>query len=239
MFAGLDDDAGSGAGFGVTIAIPDIDDWDNQTLLGHERDMLGLYVSDHPLMGLEHILSNGSDCTIGALLTDEDRPDGSSVTVCGLITSVQRKITKRGDAWAMVTLEDLEGAIDVLLFPSSYQLASTLLTEDAIVAIKGRLSRSKDQPELHGQEVSLPDLSDGPAGPVVISMPSTRCTPPVVEQLKDVLGTHPGVTEVRLRLMTKTSTTVLKVDDRLRVAASPALFADLKALLGPGCLSHV
>jgi DNA polymerase-3 subunit alpha len=235
LFGGLDEDAGGG--FGVTIAIPDIDDWDKQTLLGHERDMLGLYVSDHPLMGLEHILSNGTDCTIGQLLVDEERPDGSTVTISGLITSVQRKITKRGDAWAMLSLEDLEGAIDVLLFPSAYQLASTFLNEDAIVTIKGRLSRSKDQPELHGQEVSIPDLSDGPSGPVMITLPSTRCTPPVVEQLKDVLGTHPGVTEVHLRLMTKSSTTVLRLDDRLRVAPTPELFADLKALLGPSCLT--
>jgi DNA polymerase-3 subunit alpha len=235
LFGGLDDDAG--AGFGVSVQVPEIDDWDKQTLLGHERDMLGLYVSDHPLMGLEHVLANGSDCTIGQLLVDEDRPDGSTVTVCGLVTSVQRKITKRGDAWAMVTLEDLEGAIDVLLFPSAYQLSSTLLNEDAIIAVKGRLSRSKDQPELHGQEVTVPDLSDGPSGPVVITLPATRCTPPVVEQLKDVLGTHPGVTEVRLRLMSKTSTTVMRLDDRLRVSACQELFADLKALLGPHCLT--
>jgi len=127
----------------------------------------------------------------------------------------------------------------VLLFPSAYQLASTMLNEDAIVVVKGRLSRSKDQPEIHGQEVTLPDLTEGPSGPVVISMPSTRCTPPVVDQLRDVLGTHPGVTEVRLRLMTRTSTTVMRLDDRLRVSASPALFADLKALLGPHCLTQV
>jgi DNA polymerase-3 subunit alpha len=238
LFGGLDEDAGGG--FGVAITVPDIADWDKQTLLGHEREMLGLYVSDHPLRGLEHVLSVGTDATIGALLLDEERPDGSSVTVSGLITSVQRKITKRGDAWAMVTLEDLEGGIDVLLFPSAYQLASTLLNEDAIVTVKGRLSRSKDQPELHGQEVSVPDLSQapgGPSAPVVVSMPSTRCTMPVVEQLKEVLGTHPGVTEVRLRLMTRSSTTVMKLDDGLRVAPTPALFADLKALLGPNCLA--
>ncbi len=237
LFGGLDADVGGG--FGVAIAVPDIADWDKQTLLGHEREMLGLYVSDHPLMGLEHVLGADSDCTIGQLLLDEERPDGSSVTVSGLVTSVQRKITKRGDAWAMVTLEDLEGGIDVLLFPSAYQLASTLLNEDAIITVRGRLSRSKDQPELHGQEVSVPDLraeGGGAAGPVVVSMPSTRCTMPVVEQLKEVLGTHPGVSEVRLRLMAKTSTTVLKLDDRLRVAAGPALYADLKALLGPNCL---
>ncbi|MBA2465489.1 MAG: DNA polymerase III subunit alpha [Nocardioidaceae bacterium] len=235
LFDGLEES--SEAAFSLAVDVPDhIAEWDKQTLLGHERDMLGLYVSDHPLLGLEHLLSAGTDCTIGQLLLDEERPDGSTVTVSGLLTSVQRKVTRRGDTWAMVTLEDLEGAIDVLLFPSAYQLSSTMLNEDAIVTVKGRLSRSKEQPELHGHEVSQPDLSDGPSGPVVISLPSTRCTPPVVDQLKDVLGTHPGVTEVRLRLMTRTSTTVLRLDDRLRVAPSPALFADLKALLGPHCL---
>jgi DNA polymerase-3 subunit alpha len=199
--------------------------------------MLGLYVSDHPLMGLEHVLATGTDCTIGQLLLDEERGDGSPITVSGLITSVQRKITKRGDSWAMLSLEDLDGAIDVLLFPSAYQLAAPHLAEDAIITVKGRLSRSKDQPEIHGQEISVPDLTDGPSGPVVISVPSTRCTAPVVEQLKDVLSTHPGVTEVQLRLLTRASTTVMRVDDRLRVTPSPALFADLKQLLGPGCLA--
>ena len=237
LFGALEPEAGGG--FGVSIAVPDIPEWDKQTLLGHEREMLGLYVSDHPLAGLEHVLASATDCTIGQLLADEERADGSPVTVCGLLTSVQRKITKRGDAWAMVTIEDLEGAIDVLLFPHAYQLASTLLTEDTIVTVKGRLSRSKEQPEVHANEVSVPDLSesgDGASGPVVISLPSTRCTAPVVEQLKDVLSAHPGVTDVRLRLMTKHSTTVLKLDDRLRVRVAPALYADLKALLGPHCL---
>jgi DNA polymerase-3 subunit alpha len=234
LFGGLSEDD---AGFGVSVTIPDIDDWDKMTLLGHEREMLGLYVSDHPLLGLEHVLSQGTDCSIGQLMLDEDRPHGTTLTVSGLITSVARKITKRGDPWATITLEDLDGAIDVLLFPSAYTLASTLLVEDQIVRIKGQLSRDKDQPELRAQEVSAPDLTQGPAGPVVISLPSTRCTPPVVAQLRDVLGTHPGMTEVQLRLLTRSSTKVLRLDDNLRVSPSPALFADLKQLLGPGCLT--
>jgi DNA polymerase III subunit alpha len=235
LFGGVDD---TSSGFGVSVPVPDeIEEWDKTTLLGHERDMLGLYVSDHPLLGLEHVLSQGTDCTIGQLMTDEERPHGSVLTVSGLVTSVQRKITKRGDTWATITLEDLEGAIEVLLFPSSYQLASTLLVEDSILRIKGALSRDKDQPELRAQEVTVPDLSDGPTGPVVISLPSTRCTGPVVAQLRDVLGTHPGVTEVRLRLLTRDATKVMRLDDRLRVTPSPALFADLKQLLGPGCLT--
>jgi DNA polymerase-3 subunit alpha len=237
LFAGLGDDGASG-GFGVSVTLPDIDEWDKMTLLAHEREMLGLYVSDHPLLGLEHVLTANTDCTIGQLLLDEDRHDGSTVTVAGLVTTISRKITKRGDAWAMVTLEDLEGAIDVLLFPSAYQLAAPYLSEDAIITVKGRLSRSKEQPELHGQEVSVPDLSDGPSGPVVISLPITRCTAPVVEQLKEVLGTHPGVTEVRVRLLARDGAKLLRLDDRLRVTPRPELFADLKQLLGPGCLGQ-
>jgi DNA polymerase-3 subunit alpha len=205
------------------------------TLLGHEREMLGLYVSDHPLLGLEHVLSNGTDATVGQLLLDE-RPHGAVVTVAGLVTSVQRKITKKGDPWATVTLEDLDGAVEVLLFPSAYQLAAPYLIEDAIIRVKGVLDKEREQPQLRGQEVTVPDLSEGSSGPVVISMPSTRCTPPVVAQLRDVLGTHPGVTEVRLRLLTRESTRVMRLGDNLRVTPTPALFADLKQLLGPGCL---
>ncbi len=102
--------------------------------------------------------------------------------------------------------------------------------------MQGRLDKSKDQPELRGKAVSTPVMDDRGVGPIVITMPSTRCTPPVVEQLKEVLRTHPGTTEVRLRLVTRGGTRVLRLDDRLRVAASPALYGDLKHLLGPGCL---
>ncbi|MBZ5736828.1 DNA polymerase III subunit alpha [Nocardioides mangrovi] len=234
LFGGLDDEA---SGFGVSVAIPEIDEWDKMTLLGHEREMLGLYVSDHPLLGLEHVLSNGTDCTIGQLMLDEDRADGSTITVSGLVTSVQRKITKRGDAWALITVEDLDGAIDVLLFPSSWQLAGHLVSEDAIITVRGRLNRSKEQPEIMGQEVTLPDLSDGPSGPVVIKLPQTRINPSTVDGLKEVLRTHPGVTEVHLKVLMRDKTLVMRIGDTHRVTASPALFADLKQLLGPGCLT--
>ena len=83
LFGGLDDDGG---GFGISVTIPDIDEWDKMTLLGHEREMLGLYVSDHPLLGLEHVLANSSDCTIGQLMLDEERADGSPITISGLVT---------------------------------------------------------------------------------------------------------------------------------------------------------
>ncbi len=235
LFGGIDDDVLGGG----SIAVADhVDEWDKMTLLGFEREMLGLYVSDHPLFGLEHVLSASSDCTVGELLTDDEREDGSVVTVAGLVTSVQRKLTRKGDTWAVVKLEDLEGGVDVMAFPATYQLAAPLLVEDAIVVVRGRLRRREDQPELHASEIKVPDLSQSALGPVVIALPAARCTAPTVEQLKDVLSTHPGVTEVHLRLQARASTTLMRLDERLRVSPTPALMADLKALLGPRCVSR-
>ena len=237
LFGGLDDAEGTAFG-GLMLRVPEIDEWDKQTLLGFEREMLGLYVSSHPLLGLEHVLSAASDATIGVLLVDETRGDNSPVTLGGLITSVQRKMTRKGDTYAILDVEDLEGAIEVMVFPSAYQLAAALLVEDAIVVVKGRIRRGEDVPTVIATEVTVPDLSQGHDGPVVISLPAARCTPPTVEQLKDVLSTHPGVVEVHLSLTTNSSTRVLRLDERLRVTPSPSLMADLKALLGPMCLSR-
>ena len=105
-----------------------------------------------------------------------------------------------------------------------------------IITVRGRLSRSKETPELHGQEVTAPDLERASGeGPVVISLPSTRCTPQNVSGLKEILAAHPGMNEVRLQLLTRNATKLMVL--QARVTPSPALFADLKALLGPGCLT--
>jgi DNA polymerase-3 subunit alpha len=229
--------AGTAGGVVATPPIP-VGEWDKTALLAAERDMLGLYVSDHPLLGLEHILAAAADCSIAQLTADGERPDGQIVTVAGLISGLQRKVTKVGSPWAIATLEDLDGVIDVMVFPQTYQLVATQLVEDAVVVVRGKLDKREDQPKLVAMELTLPDLSDGPRGPVVITLPVARCVPPVVDRLKEVLATHPGVTEVHLQLQQAAGrTTVMRLDDRLRVMPGPALFGDLKALLGPGCVA--
>ncbi|MFW6599587.1 DNA polymerase III subunit alpha [Propionibacteriaceae bacterium Y2011] len=239
LFAGFggDDDGGTG-GTGFTAEIPDLPDWDKRTKLALEREMLGLYVSDHPLQGLEHILSAERDISIGELIA-EDGPREGQYAIAGMITQVQRKQTKKGDYWAIITVEDLEASVDVLLFPKVYALVSTQLATDTVVRVRGRVSSRDESVELHGQELSLPDTTlEGATGPVVISLPAVRCTPPVVEKLKSVLTAHPGVTEVRLRLDSGGGRqTMMRLHEQLRVTPSPPLMADLKALLGPSCLA--
>ncbi|GGO02525.1 DNA polymerase III subunit alpha [Microbispora rosea subsp. aerata] len=211
-------------------------EWDKTTLLQFEREMLGLYVSDHPLFGVEHILAAGADCSIAAL-QDESRPDGQIVTVGGILSGLQRKVTKKGDTWVLTMLEDLEGSIEVMIFPSAYQLCATVLAEDAIVFVKGRIDKREDVAKIIAMEVTAPDLTAENGGPLVVSMPINRCTPPVVGRLKEVLTTHPGTTEVHLQVHNGPRTTVMRLDDRLRVTPSPALMGDLKQLLGPACLA--
>ncbi len=229
------------------VPIPANGDWDKPVRLSFEREMLGLYVSDHPLLGVEHLLAREADISLADLLTSGEEPaerargerndGGGVIKVAGILSGVQRKVTKQGNPWAAATLEDLAGAIEVLFFPATYQLYATSIAEDAIIVVKGRIDRRDDVPKLIAMDVTVPDLSLDDGGPFVVSMPVTRCVAPVVEQLKEVLMTHPGPTEVHLRLRGAQRTTVVRLDDKLRVANSPALLGDLKQLLGPACVS--
>jgi len=221
----------------VTVEVPDVPDWDKKQRLAFEREMLGLYVSDHPLSGLEHVLASAADCSIATLLADETRAEGSMVTVCGLITSLQRKMSKNGNPWAAVTLEDIDGSIEVMFFGETYLSYATMLAEDAVVTIRGRVRRRDETIQLQAVEVSIPDVSAADSRPVTITMPVSRCTPPVVERLREILTAHPGVTQVNLRLVQPGRATVMRLEDTLRIERSSALFGDLKALLGPGCLA--
>jgi DNA polymerase-3 subunit alpha len=225
------------------VHVPAVE-WDKTTLLNFEREMLGLYVSDHPLFGIEHIIARESDCPLAELTAEDtdarpragDRSDAQIVRVGGILSGVQRKVTKQGNQWAAAILEDLAGAIEVLFFPQTYQLYATSIAEDAVVVVKGKIDRRDDVPKLIAMDLTIPDLSVDDSGPFVVSMPVARCVPPVVERLREVLCTHPGPTEVHLKLRGHERTTVVRLDDKLRVAASPALIGDLKQLLGPACV---
>jgi DNA polymerase-3 subunit alpha len=239
LFGAFGDDGGdAGADDLMGLApVPGVE-WDKSTLLSFEREMLGLYVSDHPLFGVEHVLTAHADTQIAALTGDESgRPDGSVVTVAGLITGLQVKRTKKGDLYAIATLEDLAGSIECFFFPSMYTTVQGQLVQDQIAVIRGKVNRRDDAVSLYAQDLTLPDVSEGPRGPVVLTMETTRATGERVEELKTVLTNHPGTTEVHLRLVKPGRTVEVRLDAAYRVNATEALFGDLKVLLGPRCLS--
>jgi DNA polymerase-3 subunit alpha len=231
-----DDGAGESVDFSVLPPIPGVE-WDKKTLLGFEREMLGLYVSDHPLFGIEHVLASHADTSIASLMGEDGKPEGANVTIAGLITGLQVKRTKKGDLWAIVTVEDLEGAIECLFFPSAYMTVSTMLTHDAVVVVKGRVNRRDETPSIYASELTLPDISEGPRGPVVVTIDTNRATTGKIEELKSVLASHPGSTEVHVRLSQPGRSVLMRLEDTYRVSATESLFGDLKVILGARCLA--
>ena len=220
---------------GLDIEIPNFE-WDKTTLLTFEREMLGLYVSDHPLLGVEHILRSNTDMSINSLLSDESTPDGF-VTLGGLITGVQRKVSRQGSSWAIVSLEDLEGAVEVLFFSNVYNQYALTLTEDRVVTVRGRFERRDDVVRFTALEMKSLDISTGPVGPLLISLPISQCTPPIVDRMKEILRSHPGKREVHMQIDDQGVFTTMKID--ALVTASPSLSADLKSILGPDCLIRI
>ncbi len=225
------------AGSGLELDIKD-HEWDTKTLLGFEREMLGLYVSSHPLAGAVRVLRANSEQSI-AQIHDDEMPDGSAVTIAGMLVGVTRRVTKQGKMWASANLEDLDGSIEVLFFPNTYELVSDRLAEDLVVAVKGKVNR-KDNGSVSviAFDLGMLDVSEEEAvaagRPITIVMKPPAVTPVRMERLKEILERHRGRTEVRVELRYNGSKSDLF---RLRdheVEVSSALLADLKALVGAG-----
>ncbi|MHA6524936.1 DNA polymerase III subunit alpha [Tessaracoccus sp. G1721] len=215
--------------------VPQVDEWDRRTKLAFEREMLGLYVSDHPLNGLEHVLQTHSERPIAAA-TAGDGYRGPT-KLCGLITSVNRRVNKAGNIWALVVLEDLTSSIEVTVFPRVYDQVATLLAPDTIVSIEGTVEAGEDRGRMRAQHVVAPHMSaEGNAGPLALTLPAVRCTPGVVSRIKEILAQYPGSAEVHLQLRTGDQVKTFRLGDGFRVELTSALFADLKAVLGPSCV---
>jgi DNA polymerase-3 subunit alpha len=216
---------------GLTIEIKD-HEWDSRTLLAFEREMLGLYVSSHPLAGSERILRGNSEHAI-AQIDDDEMPDGAQVTVAGMLVGVAKRVTKQGKMWASATLEDLAGGIEVLFFPNTYELVSDRIAEDLVVAIRGRVNRRDSGVAIAVSDMRILDVSAASdTRPLTITMRQTMVNEERVERLNEILTRHRGQTEVRLQM----GRHLLRLQNH-SVDVTPALLADLKAFVGAANIS--
>ena len=209
-------DAGSGArggdAFSERTEIPELA-FDKTEQLRYEKEMLGLYVSDHPLFGVEAALRRKVEQSVLDLQTMDD---GANVVVGGVITNLARKFTKKGDQMAVFLLEDLDASIEVTIFPRTLAEQGHKLEDDLIVAVKGRLDR-RDESRfgLIGQTVTvLSGLSDGPAAPLRLRLPSAALDELKIQRLKRILREHPGDSVVMVDIG---HGKVLKLADEFRV----------------------
>ncbi len=211
-----------------------IEEFPKAMLLSLEKEMLGLFVSDHPLLGVEGLLARMTDCSIAGL---GDRPPGEVVVCGGIVAGLRKKLTRRGDLMVLLDLEDLSGSnVETVIFPKVQDQFAPLLRPDSILLIKGRVDRDArdDSVKLIAMEVTEPKL--GADHPLVINLEVDACTPKVVDHLKEILSSHPGSTQVFLHLARNEATTVLRLGSEFAVDTHNGLFAELKAVLGPTAL---
>jgi DNA polymerase-3 subunit alpha len=216
--------------------VPDRPEWAKRDKLAFEREMLGLYVSDHPLAGLELQLAKHASASITDIISSESTQDGDTVVVAGLVTAVQHRTAKAsGNQYGMIQLEDFSGDVTVMFMGKAYQEFAPQLVNDSIVVVRGRVSMRDDGMNIHAFSLFAPDLGQSiESGPLVLSLPDQRATTDVVTSLGDVLSRHAGSSEVRLRLVRGQTARVFEVP--YPVAITPDLYGELKSLLGPQCL---
>ncbi|MEU5427580.1 DNA polymerase III subunit alpha [Streptomyces olivoreticuli] len=229
LFGALETDS-DGPGFGLDFEIS-ASEWPRKQKLATEREMLGLYVSEHPLDGAEHILSRNRDTAIADLLSS-GRTQGN-VKLAGLITGIERKMTKQGNAWAIVHLADRDASIEVCFFPASYQLVGHELKEDNVISVGGRINDRDGSINIAGQELTYVDISSAEHGgrpPVLLALPDQRINPVMVAKLKRILQSHPGETPVRLRVRGAMMTRVYELGFQVD---ADTIASDIKAAFGP------
>lgn len=234
---GMDDALGDE----LTVTIPDVPDWDRREKLNFERDMLGLYVSDHPLRGLERALSDAATHSVHDIIGEDSHVrDGETVTIAGMLTGVSRRIAKSsGNQYASVELEDPSGAtITVMFFSRAYETMGAALADDLICSIRGRVQRRDDgSVNMSAQELQILEISDdGRAAPITIVVPEYLVTEANLKELKETLRDHKGTADVRMLIRTRDKEQLVLLDASVRVEPNPSLFGEIKTIFGPSCI---
>ncbi|MFD6072333.1 helix-hairpin-helix domain-containing protein, partial [Amycolatopsis lurida] len=208
------------------------EEYPRKQLLAYEREMLGLYVSAHPLDGAERILRKHAPRPIAAILADP--PKEGELVVSGLITSLERRVNKKGEPWAICTIEDMDASLEVLYFPKSYAMFSADLIEDNAVLVKGRVNWREDKMSIFGGGLVPLDLSEVGNGdddlPLVLLAAAEKIDQSVVSELKQTLLAHKGETPVHLKLVGKNQTVFALYDYPVKVTSM--LIGELKGIPG-------
>ena len=222
LFAG-DDNVETGTAIDVPTST-----WNQKIRLSFEKEMLGLYVSDHPLLAVGAALAAATNTSISEL---EDLTDRASLAIGGIVGSITRRWTKNGDPMIFFQLEDLESSVECIAFPKTVHDYGHLITEDAILIISGNLDHRGDDVKVVARDIKELEVRDDST--VRLTVPATRLTPETVTTLKGILKNHPGSASVFLHMTDNGDTKVLRLSDEHKVEPRSALFAELKELLGP------
>lgn len=218
--------------FAAQDQLPDVPEFPRQVLLAMEKEVLGFYLSGHPLEAYRHHLERAVTCRCGALA---DAADGSAVTVGGLVQGVKRISTRAGEPMGFVELEDMSGHVEVVVFPRVFERFRGCLVKDAVVLVKGTVQRSEGE---EGQRV-VKVLADEVVplscpGSLVVALHTPEQEEKALRELKGILARYPGGMPVRVEFRARKK--AILVDPGLWVEDTNELRWELQDLLGDGAV---
>jgi DNA polymerase-3 subunit alpha len=230
LFGGADESAGSGT---ARDPLPDVAPWSDRETLAYEKETLGFYVTGHPLAAHVEELAD-----LGAQTSSSLGPEtnGTEVTVGGIITTLKRKKTKKGDWMATFNLEDLDGGVEVIVFPELYGRIGSSLADESVVLVTGKAEIEERVRLLATQVLSLEQAREGRTSGVSIQMVTTGLTDETLQQLKATLDRHRGKVPLYLELSQPGGFVLTLKADPSEFGASPGkeMKASVEALLGKG-----
>ncbi len=216
--------------------LPDLPEWKEGQLLAFEKESVGFYITGHPLAAFETDLKRYVTATTETL---GSAPDGKEVIVCGIIAGLKQKLTKKNEKMAILSVEDLTGTVEVIVFPELYRASQQLLATDAPLIVRGTVDQSEQGSKIKGVALSLlTDVRRRTTSRMDIRLNATGLTRDELLKVKEVLLRHRGEIEVVLRLQNPTrKESLISVGREIRVAPSDQLIAEIESLLGPGVVT--
>lgn len=227
LFAGMfDDDEG------LDVKVPDRPEWQKREKLAYEREMLGLYVSDHPLAGREAQIARYSEISLADLQENEALQDGQVLTIAGLVTAVEHKVARNtGNPYAIVSVEDLDSEVTVMLMGKTYAEYGRSLNSDQIVMIRGRVSQRDDSKNINAQRVDILENATDATDAIVLNIREEQATKLNLEELDRALRAYPGESEVFVNMVAGRSVSSrFKLQPKIKL--SVAFISEAKSIFG-------
>ncbi len=234
LFGSKEISSAGGNGYGT---LPEVDEWDEKTLLSYEKETLGFYVTGHPLARYSDSLKRFATCDATALM---ERNDKEQVKVGGIISGIKELITKKGDRMAFVTLEDLSGSVEVIIFPEVYAAAMNLLKGEEPLLVSGELDVSEEACKVMASEVVLlRDVKETMARLVHVRLTTPGLDEMQMRQLKGLVQRYRGNCEVQLHItIPNRSETTILLPDQLKMAATDEAMAAAEDMFGYSVMTY-
>jgi DNA polymerase-3 subunit alpha len=234
IFGGWEQDRDQAAAEDGSARLPDVPEWDHQTLLKYERELTGFYITAHPLAPHAAAIREFSTASTQTL---SEHGDGKEVKLCGIVAAVRTMTTKKGDRMAYFQLEDLQGLVEVIAFPDLYRTAVALLTPEHLIQVTGTIDRTEKGTRLKGLRIeSLMNLQAKGVSRVTIRLTDGPEALARLGELQEIIRRHPGPAAVSLTFRLPSVEADTGALPRLGVLPSETFVADVEQVLGKGAV---